>query len=379
MGELILGIDLGTTNSLAARVTETGPEIIENSELESQTPSIVTLLPDGDLIGLDAKAQRLIYPESTYYSFKRFMGRGVKDIQEDLSSLPFTVSIGDRDNLLLGNGVKKISPEQMSAMILNRIREKTEKILDCKIKKVVLTVPAYFDDAQRNATRDAAEIAGLEVVRIINEPTAAAIAYGLNEKKSGKIAVYDFGGGTFDISILELKGKLFKVLSTHGNTHLGGDDIDQLVIQKLLPKLNTSISKNDLDGSAIQQYLKKISEELKIGLSNTLETTHNIVIPSLGIDDSITITRSEFDLTIQPIIEETLNHVAHALKAVNLVSQEIDEIVLVGGSSRIPLVRQMVEDFFCRKPHIRLNPDHVVALGAAIQGHLLAGGTRDYL
>jgi molecular chaperone DnaK (HSP70) len=379
MNELIIGIDLGTTNSLAAQVTQTGPEIIENDTLESYTPSIVTLLPDGNLIGKEAETQRLQHPASTYYSFKRFMGRGGKDIREELSALPFSVSVGERDNLLLGEGENRLSPEQMSALVLARIKEKSEKILSTKIKKIVITVPAYFDDSQRQATRDAAEIAGLEVVRIINEPTAAAIAYGLNEKKSGQIAVYDFGGGTFDISILELKGKLFKVVSTHGDTHLGGDDIDRLISAEILKKLSTPLVLDDLVDSALQQYLKKISEEIKIGLSNTIETTIQFKVAELKIDETVTFTRKEFEQTIKPVVEDTLDHVAQALKAAKISPTEIDEVVLVGGSSRIPLVRDLVGDFFKRKPHIRLNPEQVVAIGAAIQGHLLAGGSRDYL
>lgn len=375
MSEVIIGIDLGTTNSLASHVTPRGAEVIEGTE----TPSVITLLESGTLVGEEARANRLRYPENTYYSFKRFMGRGAKDIEEDLDSLPFPVSTGDRDNILLGTEEKQMSPEQMSAKILRHIKKEAEKKLEQKIEKAVITVPAYFDDAQRQATRDAAQIAGLEVARIINEPTAAAIAYGLEEKKKGKIAVYDFGGGTFDVSILELKGKLFKVLSTHGDTHLGGDDLDQLVINQLVADLETVNGSSFELTSSIQQYLKKVAEEIKIELSNTLEVTQNITIAELNLETEITITKERFEEIIQPKVQETIDHVTKALSDADLTAKDIEEVVMVGGSSRVPLVRDMVRDYFNLAPHIRINPDQVVAIGAGIQGHLLAGGSRDYL
>ncbi|PCI30305.1 MAG: molecular chaperone HscA [SAR324 cluster bacterium] len=379
MSELIIGIDLGTTNSLAAQVTSSGPEVIENDSETTQIPSVVTLLSSGDLVGAAARKNRLQYPESTFYSFKRFMGRGAKDVAEDLSSLPFPVSIGERDNILLGEADRRISPEEMSAKILLEIKRKAEAVLGQEVKKAVITVPAYFDDAQRQATRDAAQLAGLEVMRIINEPTAAAIAYGLNEKKTGKIAVYDFGGGTFDVSILDLKGKLFKVLSTHGDTHLGGDDLDQLIVQKLVALLKPQAPGLDWTSPAIKQTLKKFSEEFKIQLSNSLEVTLEFSFPQADLKTNLTLSREELDQAIQPKVQETLDHVTQALAEANLTAQDINEVVLVGGSSRIPLVRKMVGDYFSLQPHIRLNPDQVVSLGAAIQGHLLAGGSRDYL
>lgn len=380
MSEIIIGIDLGTTNSLASWVSEVGAEIIENETLTTQTPSMVTLLKEGVLVGEEARKKRMEFSDTTFYSIKRFMGRGARDIEEDLSKLPFKVSVGERDNLLLvGDGIR-FSPEQFSAEILRRIKNQAEEILNEKIEKAVITVPAYFDDGQRQATRDAANIAGLEAVRIINEPTAAAIAYGLDEKKKGKIAVFDFGGGTFDVSILELKDKIFKVLSTHGNTHLGGDDIDHRIMEalqtKILP-LDQAIDNSLL--SQTRQYLKHIAEEIKIELTSTLEVTKQISLPWLDIEESFTFTREKFNTIIAPIVDETLDHVRLAIKDAGLSKDAIEEIVMVGGSTRIPLVREKVRDFFNLAPHVRINPDQVVAIGAGIQGHLLAGGRKDFL
>ncbi|MGK0290099.1 MAG: molecular chaperone DnaK [bacterium] len=374
MEEIIIGIDLGTTNSMGAIVSQKGASIIENDEESSHTPSMISFTPNGELIGDEARDVRLEYPKSTFYSFKRFMGRGAKDVEEDLSHLPFPISFGERDRILLGE--EKISPELASAKILKHIKQKAERILNCTITKAVITVPAYFDDGQRHATRDAAKIAGLEAVRIINEPTAAAIAYGLDEKTTGKIAVFDFGGGTFDVSVLDLKGKIFKVLSTHGNTHLGGDDIDDAVISLLLETLNipdTSFSPREL------QYFKKVSEEIKIELTTSLEVTQKIVLDARDIAQEITITREQLNQKILPVVEETIEHVRLALYDAKLTASDISEVVMVGGSTRIPLVREKVRDYFNLQPHVRINPDQVVAVGASIQGHLLAGGRRDFL
>lgn len=376
MSDTIIGIDLGTTNSMAAVVTEKGVEIIENEEISSYTPSMVTIKASGILVGTESKDQRLDFPDKTFYSFKRFMGRGSKDIREDLSQLPFPVSIGERDNILLGPEGMQFSPEQVSAEILRHIKTQSEKILDQKIDKAVITVPAYFDDAQRQATRDAAAIAGLEAVRILNEPTAAAIAYGLDEKKKGKVAVYDFGGGTFDISILDLKGKIFKVLSTNGNTHLGGDDLDYKVIDAIKAKLS-------LDGVTLNsddiQYLKKIAEEIKVALTGSLEIEEEIKLPQTGETLRFLFNREDLNKAIEPNVSETIDHVKHALSDAGLTAQDIDEVVMVGGSTRIPLVRSMIADFFGKAPHVNINPDEVVAIGAGTQAHLLAGGRRDFL
>ncbi|OGG96945.1 MAG: hypothetical protein A2527_02490 [Candidatus Lambdaproteobacteria bacterium RIFOXYD2_FULL_50_16] len=375
MSELILGIDLGTTNSMAAWVGPQGPEVVESEQITSHVPSVVSFGQRGRLVGQAALAARLEQPKHTFYSFKRFMGRGPKDISEDLSRLPFEVRSGDRDNLLLWAEDRGYSPEEMSSLILVEIKTRAEAILGQPVKKAVITVPAYFDDGQRQATRDAAELAGLEAVRILNEPTAAAIAYGLGEKQKGKVVVYDFGGGTFDVSVLELKEKIFKVLSTQGDTRLGGDDLDQLVAEQIAKEFLRGL---ELDPHS-RQYLKKVAEEIKINLTSQTHTKTHIHLPAIGVDQELVYTREQFDQAIAPLVTRTLGHIAQALDQANLTPEEIDDVVLVGGSTRIPLVRHQVEQYFNKPPHIRLNPDQVVSLGAAIQGHLLAGGRRDFL
>jgi len=381
MKEHIIGIDLGTTNSLAANVFETGAEILENDRFSTNIPSVVTLKKKMILIGDEALRNRTKYPQETVYSFKRFMGRGAKDIHEDLSKFPFKITIGERDNILVGVPEEiQYSPEQISSFILKKIKDEAESILKVPITKAVITVPAYFDDAQRQATRNAATLAGLEAVRIINEPTAAAIAYGLNEKKQGKIAVYDFGGGTFDISILNLKGKIFKVLSTNGDTHLGGDDIDHLLVEHIIELINDNrITFDSALNSQSLQILKKVAEAIKIELTSNLESKHQIVLPEFDLEKTILVKRETFDQILHPIIKQTLQHVETAIKTAKIKVSDIEEVVMVGGSSKIPLVSKMVGEYFNLQPHIKLNPEQVVAIGAAIQGHLLAGGKRDFL
>ena len=376
--EIIIGIDLGTTNSLAASVSENGAEIIENGNESGITPSIVTFDSGKTYVGIDAQKRRTKNPETTFYSFKRFMGRGEKDIKEELSKFPFPVSYGKRGIILLGKDSKKVSPEQLSALVLKQIKEKAEKVLYCPIKKAVITVPAYFDDSQRQATGNAAEIAGIEIVRMINEPTAAAISYGLDEKKKGIIAVYDFGGGTFDVSILELKGKIFKVLATYGNTQLGGDDLDHLIYESLLDQMKVDQNDTTLDPVDIQ-VLKRCSEEIKFELTTQNEVLKEIKLQHKKIHTKTRFSRSQFENLIQGKIKETLEHLDQALKEANLGVENLDEVVMVGGSTRIPLVRKMVEKHVGLPPHIRINPDEVVAIGAGIQGHLLSGGRRDFL
>jgi len=376
MKELILGIDLGTTNSMAAWVSDHGAEVVENQENTTQTPSVVSLIsPEQRLVGKSALAARTQHPQQTFFSFKRFMGRGIADINEDLSKLPFTVKSGDRDNLLLVAGDETYSPEEMSSFVLKEIKAQAEVVLGQPVKKVVITVPAHFDDPQRQATRDAAQLAGLEAVRIINEPTAAAIAYGLEDKAQGLVLVYDFGGGTFDVSILELKDKLFKVVATHGDTLLGGDDMDYMVVQSLARTLGLVGS---LDPQT-KQGLKKVAEQIKMGLTASLETTVTVELPAVGVNQEVRFKRSEFDQAIRPLVQRSLEHVQQALREADLSVQDIKEVVLVGGSTRVPLVRQMVSEKFDRPLHLNINPDQVVALGAATQGHLLSGGRRDFL
>ncbi len=369
--ERILGIDLGTTNSMAAFVGPKGLEVVENERATTQTPSVVTLSPTGVLVGRDALAARITYPDTTFYSFKRFMGRGAEDVAEDLSRLPYEVRIGERDHLLLGPLGQGKSPEELSALVLRQIKKEAETVLGEEIKKAVITVPAYFDDGQRQATRVAAELAGLEPVRILNEPTAAALAYGLEEKGEGKILVYDFGWGTFDVSILELKGKLFKVLATHGDTHLGGDDLDQILMDWAQEELLTKPTPQD------RQALKQGCEALKIALTGQLEAE-----VELNLERGrhvLKLTREEFNRLITPKVAETLEHIHLALRAADLTPGEIAEVVMVGGSSRIPWVRQKIQELFGKSPHVRLNPDQVVALGAGRQAHLLAGGEKNFL
>jgi len=376
MTEPILGIDLGTTNSLAAFVSDTGAEVLENGEFSTLVPSVVTMINGGErLVGEAALAARIEHPQNTFYSFKRFMGRGIADVDEDLSKLPFEVQAGERDNLLLVANGQSYSPEQMSSFVLAQIKQQAEAVLGQPVRKAVITVPAHFDDPQRQATRDAAQIAGLEAVRIINEPTAAAIAYGLEEKTKGKVLVYDFGGGTFDVSILELKEKLFKVIATHGDTQLGGDDMDYLVVDALVSKLGIS---GDLSPQT-KQGLKKVAEQIKMGLTASLEVAVQADLPEAGVNQEVHFTRMDFDQAILPLVEKTLEHVHLALKEADLCVADIEDVVLVGGSTRVPLVREKVEALFGKPPHLNINPDQVVALGAAIQGHLLSGGRRDFL
>ena len=376
MEDLILGIDLGTTNSMASWVGKDGAEVLKNKSESTIIPSMVTILEDQILVGSESQAKRLEYPNVSFYSIKRFMGRGGSDIREELSDLPFKVQIDEKDRILLEGENRYLSPEQASAEILKEIKKKSELILGQVISKAVITVPAYFDDGQRQATRDAALIAGLEPVRIINEPTAAAIAYGLDEKKQGKIVVFDFGGGTFDVSVLELKGKLFKVLSTHGNSHLGGDDIDQLISDQLVHLLGIK-NKNELTPDALQG-LKLEAEAVKLELSSSLEVDKKIQIPGYP-EQKVSFTREEFDELIKPILDQAIEHVELALQDAKLSKEDIDDIVMVGGTTKIPQVRERVREFFDQQPHVKINPDTVVAIGAGIQGHLLAGKRRDFL
>ena len=372
MSELSIGIDLGTTNSLAAYVVEGKVLLIENDMLSSWTPSVVTFTNKKVLVGEEALKKRFEFPEQTFFSFKRFMGKNLDTVDLNME-LPFAIDLKNKNKILLGKE-RKVTPEELSAEILKRVRHVSSKIIGENVKKAVITVPAYFDDIQRQATYNSALIAGLEVIRIINEPTAAAVAYGLDKKPSNKIVVYDFGGGTFDVSILEYKSKIFKVLSTHGNTELGGDDIDNLVINFLLQKIGSRI---DRKNSLVQQYLKKLAEEIKIELTYNKEVTKSIkIIDSVPI---INIQREEFNEFIKPVIKETLYHTTMALEDAKLDIKEIDEVVLVGGSTQVPYVRQMVGNFFNKEPHVRLNPNHAVAMGAAMQAHLLSGGRKDFL
>lgn len=384
--ERIIGIDLGTTNSLSATVFDEGPEVIGEGE-NAVTPSVLSRIDSGWLVGQEAQERRISNPEKTVFSIKRLMGRDLKELGESVYELPYQVVEGERNLLKVRIGesesYKDFTPQELSAEILKKVKQRAEESLGEPVEKVVITVPAYFDDAQRQATRAAAQIAGLEVARIINEPTAAAIAYGLDEKrelqKDGLVAVYDLGGGTFDISILKLSGKIFKVIATHGNTQLGGDDFDQAVVEILKSRVQQEYAEAEFDDPESKQILKKAAESIKIELSLSPETDYSLEFPKQGKSFSGVFKVEDFESLIAPMIEQTLESCRHVLKEAKLSTTQIDEVVLVGGSTVVPGVRKKIESFFGRSPHVAIDPYKVVAIGAGIQGHLLAGGRRDFL
>ena len=377
--ERIIGIDLGTTNSLAATVFDDGPEVIEASGESSIIPSVLSWTDSGWLVGEKARESSISNPENTIFSIKRLMGRSLKDLGNSINELPYQIVEAQRQLIKVKIGEKEYTPQELSAEILKKVKMNAESVLGEPVKKAVITVPAYFDDAQRQATRDAARFAGLEVARIINEPTAAAIAYGLDEKKEGYIAVYDLGGGTFDISILKLSGKIFKVIATHGNTQLGGDDFDKAVaddIKKKIQKIHPDVQFDDPESKLL---LKKTAESIKKELSFSTETSYSMELPKTGLTFDGIFKIEEFETFIDPMIEQTLESCNHVLREANLTVEQIDEVVLVGGSTVIPKVRRRIESFFRNPPHVAIDPYKVVAVGAGIQGHLLAGGRRDFL
>ncbi len=383
MGKII-GIDLGTTNSVVAVMEGSEVKVIQNQEGQRTTPSIVAFLKDGQIIvGLPAKRQAITNPESTVYSIKRFMGRRYDEVTEEIKMVTYKVRKGPHDDARVEAMGKMYSPPEISAKVLMKLKEAAEDYLGEKVADAVITVPAYFNDAQRQATKDAGTIAGLNVKRIINEPTAAALAYGLDKKKDQKIAVYDFGGGTFDISILEIGEGVIEVKSTNGNTHLGGDNIDQRVIDWMIEefKKDTGIDLRK-DRMALQR-LKDAAEKAKIELSSTLETEINL--PFITADSSgpkhlvMKLTRAKLESLIEDMLRMTLEPCKQALEDAGLKPADIDEIILVGGSTRIPRVQQLVKDFFGKEPNKSVNPDEVVAVGAAIQGAVLGGEMKDIL
>lgn len=362
----IVGIDLGTTNSLVAIVEDGTPRVLPGPDGNKLVPSVIYFDEAGTvLVGNGAKEKMVEKPKNTIFSIKRFMGKGIEDVRPDLPLLPFDVSPESEHIIRLKIFGRDYTPPELSAFILRELKRNAEAALGEELKNAVITVPAYFNDAQRQATKDAGRIAGLDVLRIVNEPTAASLAYGLDKRKQGTIAVYDFGGGTFDISILKLNDGIFEVLSTSGDTHLGGDDIDEALIRLILKE------KPGLDIPAVRKAVNKAKEDLSA--SDSAE----IVIESAQFQRKLT--RSDFNALIDPIVERTLVPCRQALKDAGLRPNEIDEVVMVGGSTRIPLVRQRVQELFGRVPHTELNPDEVVALGAAVQADILAGGKRDML
>ncbi len=380
----IIGIDLGTTNSVVSIVEGGEPKVIINEEGSRITPSIVAFAKDGEvLIGAPAKRQAVVNPENTIFSVKRLMGRRFEETVDEAKRLPFKIIKSPNGDAWVEGMGKQYSPPQISAQVLMKLKKAAETYLGGEVVEAVITVPAYFNDSQRQATKDAGKIAGLEVKRIINEPTAAALAYGFDKKKEGTIAVYDLGGGTFDISILEVGDNVIEVKSTNGDTHLGGDDFDVRIMDYLILEFKKE-SGIDLsrDKMALQR-LRESAEKAKIELSTTLETEINL--PFITADATgprhliMKLTRSKFEQLIEDLVMGTLEPCRQALKDANLKANNIDEVIFVGGSTRIPLVHKVVTDFFGRDPHQGINPDEVVAVGAAIQGAVLAGEVRDVL
>jgi molecular chaperone DnaK len=384
MASKIIGIDLGTTNSVVAVMEGGDPVVIPNAEGGRTTPSVVAFTKDGErLVGQVAKRQAVTNPQQTIFSIKRFMGRRLNEVADETKKVPYKVLDGPNGMAVVEIQGKRYTPPEISAMILQKMKQTAEDYLGHTVDKAVITVPAYFNDAQRQATKDAGRIAGLDVQRIINEPTAAALAYGLDKKKEEKVAVFDLGGGTYDISVLELAEGVFEVKSTNGDTHLGGDDFDQRLIDWLVAEFKRDqgidLSK---DPMAIQR-LKEAAEKAKMELSSTTQTDINL--PFITADQSgpkhlnLSLTRAKFEQLVDDLIKRTIPPMQQALKDAGLDPKQIDEVILVGGSTRIPKIQQIVKDFFGKEPNKSVNPDEVVAIGAAIQGGVLGGEVKDVL
>jgi len=380
----IIGIDLGTTNSVVAVMEGGQPTVIANEEGGRTTPSVVAFSTDGErLVGAIAKRQAVTNPTRTIYSIKRFMGRRRSEVPEEIGLVPYPVVEGKDGSAAVQIGDQTFAPPEISAMVLAKLKAAAEAYLGQTVSGAVITVPAYFNDAQRQATKDAGKIAGLDVKRIINEPTAAALAYGLDKKGDEKIAVYDFGGGTFDISILEVGENVVEVKSTNGDTHLGGDNLDQRVIEYLIAEFKKDQAIDLSKDPMAMQRLREAAEKAKIELSGSQQTDINL--PFITADQSgpkhlnLKLTRAKFEQLIGDLVERTLEPCRIAMQDAGLKASEIDEVVLVGGSTRVPMVQQKVKEFFGKEPHKGVNPDEVVAIGAAIQGGVLSGEVRDVL
>jgi molecular chaperone DnaK len=380
----IIGIDLGTTNSVVAVMEGGEPVVISNPEGGRTTPSVVGFSKSGErLVGQVAKRQAVTNPENTVFSIKRFMGRRFDEVQDEMKKVPYRVAKDGERVVVEVEGGKKFTPPEISAMVLQKLKQAAEDYLGQSVTKAVITVPAYFNDAQRQATKDAGKIAGLEVLRIVNEPTAAALAYGLDKKKTEMIAVYDFGGGTFDISILEVGEGLVEVKSTNGDTHLGGDDLDQKVIDWLIAEFKKKEGIDLGKDRMALQRLKEAAEKAKMELSTVMET--DISLPFITADQtgpkhlSEKLTRAKFESLVEDLIQKTMAPCKQALSDAGLQASQIDEVVLVGGSTRIPKVQQVVKDLFGKEPHKGVNPDEVVAIGAAVQAGVLSGEVKDLL
>ena len=385
MGKII-GIDLGTTNSCVAVMEGSEPVVIANSEGDRTTPSVVGFTDSDRLVGKPAKNQMVTNPENTVYSIKRFMGRKYHEVSEELKMVPYKVVAGAGDEIKVDIRGKEYSPQEISAIVLQKMKKTAEDYLGEPVTEAVITVPAYFNDAQRQATKDAGRIAGLDVKRIVNEPTAAALAYGFGKDKNDKeetIAVYDFGGGTFDISILELGDGVFEVKSTNGDTHLGGDNIDQVLIDWMVADFK---QRNGVDLSKDKmalQRLKEAAEQAKITLSSAMTTTINLPFITANANGPLhlqmELSRAKFEQMIAPVIERSKIPCQNALRDAGITASGVDEVILVGGSSRIPAVQALVKELFGKEPHKGVNPDEVVAVGAAIQGGILKGDVKDVL
>jgi len=383
MGKII-GIDLGTTNSVVAVMEGKEPRVIENEEGGRTTPSVVGFDDKGGvLVGQIAKRQSVMNPENTVYSIKRFMGRRYGEVGEEIKMVPYKVVSAANDDAMVEIRGKNMSPPEVSARILQKLKRAAESYLGEEVTEAVITVPAYFNDSQRQATKDAGRIAGLEVKRIINEPTAAALAYGLDKKKNEVIAVYDFGGGTFDISVLEVGDNVVEVISTNGDTHLGGDNIDQRVIEFLVSEFRKETGIDVSKDRSGLQRLKEAGEKAKIELSSTMETEINL--PFLSADPTgpkhllMKLTRAKLEQLCEDLVDRSFEPVRRALADAGKRPTDIDEVVLVGGATRMPIIQRKVQDFFGKTPHKGVNPDEVVALGAAVQGAVLGGEMKDIL
>jgi len=383
MGKVI-GIDLGTTNSCVSVLEGGEPTVINSTEGGRTTPSIVAFTKDGErLVGQPAKRQAVTNPQNTIFSIKRFMGRMFNEVETEIKEVPYSVEKGDSGNLVVKAAGKSYTPPEIGAMVLQKLKQTAEEHLGSSVSDAVITVPAYFNDSQRQATKDAGKIAGLNVLRIINEPTAAALAYGMDKQKDEIIAVFDLGGGTFDISILELGDGVFEVKSTNGDTHLGGDDFDQKVINWIAKEFKKSDGIDLKTDPMALQRLREAAETAKVELSSSKQTEINL--PFITADSSgpkhlnITLTRAKFEELVSDLITRTINPCLQAIKDAGLSPSKIDEVIIVGGSSRIPKIQDKVKEIFGKEPNRSVNPDEVVALGAAIQGGVLAGDVDDIL
>ncbi len=380
----IIGIDLGTTTSVVAVMEGDSPLVIANPEGARTTPSVVAFSKSGErLVGQVAKRQAVTNPENTVFSIKRFMGRKYSEVSEEQKMVPYKVVEAGNGDARISVESKLYSPPEISAMILQKMRDAAEQHLGEKVAKAVITVPAYFNDSQRQATKDAGRIAGLEVLRIVNEPTAAALAYGLDKKKDETIAVYDFGGGTFDISVLEVGEGVVEVKATNGDTHLGGDNLDQRIIDWIVAEFKRDQGIDLSKDKMALQRLKEAAEKAKCELSTTLESDLNL--PFVTADQSgpkhlsLKLTRAKLEQLVGDLLEKSMGPVRQCLKDAGVDPSDIDEVVLVGGSTRIPKVQQMVKEYFGKEPHKGVNPDEVVAVGAAIQAGVLSGEVKDLL